>query len=109
MDKYVKTFKALSHETRLSIMALLSQGEFCVCQIEEILKISQVKVSRHLAILKNAGLLADRRKGLWAYYSLVPPSGKMMEKVSEMVRVISAAKPALKINKAKLKSFKGKC
>jgi ArsR family transcriptional regulator len=63
--------KALADETRLRIMLLLTgQGELCVCDLTEVLEISQPKISRHLAILRESGLLQGRKSGLWVYYSL---------------------------------------
>jgi ArsR family transcriptional regulator len=63
-------FKALSDRTRLRILALLSQGETCVCDIHGALGIPQPTASRHLAYLRRSGLVTDRRQGLWVYYQL---------------------------------------
>lgn len=79
MKQYIDLFKALSDETRLRIMVLLSEKELCVCQIEAALELSQVKISRHLAILRYTGLVKDRRNGLWIYYSLTEPKNKVEE------------------------------
>ena len=76
-EQYVELFKALSDETRLRLIALLYEREFCVCQIEAALHISQTKASRHLAILRRAGLLKARRDGLWVYYTLEEPENKV--------------------------------
>ncbi|ABA87310.1 helix-turn-helix transcriptional regulator, ArsR family [Syntrophotalea carbinolica DSM 2380] len=70
MKKTTDLFKALAHETRLHILCLLLDGEVCVCKIMEILDLPQSTASRHLAILKNAGLVEDRRDGTWVHYSL---------------------------------------
>jgi ArsR family transcriptional regulator len=67
-------FKAFSDPTRLRILHMLRGGELCVCDIGEVLNASQPKVSRHLAYLRKAGLVASRKQGLWIYYSL--PSAK---------------------------------
>ena len=67
---FSRLFKALGDETRLRIVALLAHGELCVCHIEEALRISQPKVSRHLAILRAAGVVEHRRDGTWVHYSL---------------------------------------
>lgn len=72
-EQYIELFKALSDETRLKLIVLLHRREFCVCQIEAALGISQTKASRHLAILRRAGLLKARREGLWIYYTLEEP------------------------------------
>ncbi len=63
-------FKALSDETRLRIVALLAHGELCVCHIESGLDLPQPTVSRHLAILRAAGVVEGRRDGTWMYYGL---------------------------------------
>ena len=70
MDKLLDVLKALSDETRLRIINLLYEGELCVCDVMEVLQISQAKASRHLIYLKNAGLAKDRKVAQWAYYSL---------------------------------------
>jgi ArsR family transcriptional regulator len=64
-------FKALSDETRLRIMALLLRGqELCVCDIMAALDLPQSTVSRHLSYLRNAGLVDDRRQGIWMHYKV---------------------------------------
>ena len=63
--------KALGDETRLRILALVADGELCVCEIFAALKLPQSTVSRHLAILRRAGWLLGRRQGSWMYYRLV--------------------------------------
>jgi len=63
--------KALSDETRLRILMLLSTSEeLCVCQFTQVLDLSQPKISRHLGVLRESGLLQDRKTGLWVYYRL---------------------------------------
>ncbi|GLR08784.1 transcriptional regulator [Mixta theicola] len=69
----LQLFKNLSDETRLSLVLLLREkGELCVCELTSMLKESQPKISRHLALLRDAGLLIDRRDGKWVYYRLSP-------------------------------------
>jgi len=69
----LRLFKCLSDETRLMLtLLILSEGELCVCEMTHALEVSQPKVSRHLAQLRNCGLLSDRREGQWVYYGLVP-------------------------------------
>jgi len=70
MQDIISLFKALSDETRLRILKLLEGGELCVCDITDALRISQPNVSFHLSLLKEAGLIKDRRDGRWMYYSL---------------------------------------
>lgn len=69
-------FKAFADETRLRILHALTRGELCVCDLLEVLELPQSKVSRHLAFLREAGLVRARRKGLWKYYSLAKANGK---------------------------------
>jgi len=69
----LQLFKGLSDETRLNLVLLLREkGELCVCELTLILKESQPKISRHLALLKESGLLLDRRDGKWIHYRLSP-------------------------------------
>jgi ArsR family transcriptional regulator len=70
MNDVIKTFKALSDETRVRIIKLLEHGELCVCDIGAALGMVQPKVSFHLGVLKNSGLLKDRKQGKWVHYSL---------------------------------------
>jgi ArsR family transcriptional regulator len=68
---FSRVFRALSDETRVRMVALLSHGELCVCHIETALAMAQPNVSRHLGILKNAGIVDTRREGSWVYYRLI--------------------------------------
>jgi ArsR family transcriptional regulator len=66
-------FKCLSDETRLRCVALLQkQGKLCVCELTAALDLSQPKISRHLALLRQCGLLLDSREGQWVYYQINP-------------------------------------
>ncbi|WP_180075675.1 MULTISPECIES: metalloregulator ArsR/SmtB family transcription factor [unclassified Acinetobacter] len=66
-------FKCLSDSTRLDILKIiLARQNVCVCEITEILQLSQPKISRHLALLRNLSILLDERKGQWVYYRLNP-------------------------------------
>lgn len=66
-------FKALADETRLRCLVLLAnEGELCVCELTQATGVSQPKISRHLAALRRAGLVTDRRRGLWVFYSIDP-------------------------------------
>jgi ArsR family transcriptional regulator len=70
MHMLERVFQALSDGTRLRILGLLLAGEVCVCSLHESLREPQPKVSRHLAYLRRAGLVATRREGLWVHYRL---------------------------------------
>ncbi|WP_434585413.1 metalloregulator ArsR/SmtB family transcription factor [Klebsiella sp. R390] len=69
----VQLFKILADETRLTIVMLLREsGELCVCDICAVTSESQPKISRHMAILRESGLVLDRREGKWIHYRLSP-------------------------------------
>jgi DNA-binding transcriptional ArsR family regulator len=60
----------VSEESRLKMLCILRQGEHCVCQIMEHVKLSQSLISHHLKDLKKSGIVADEKRGLYVYYSL---------------------------------------
>jgi ArsR family transcriptional regulator, arsenate/arsenite/antimonite-responsive transcriptional repressor len=70
MKELLKLFKSLSDETRLRILNILMVRECCVCEVMQVLDISQSRASRHLSELYDAGLLKFRREKLWAMYSV---------------------------------------
>jgi len=76
-------FRAFSDPTRLRILNLLQPGELCVCELVGIIDVPQPKISRHLAYLRRAGLVAGRKDGLWMYYSLAPIKGTFHQKLIE--------------------------
>ena len=65
-----QVFHALSDETRLAIMDMLRGGERCVCDLQGALDAAQSRLSFHLKVLKDAGLVTDRKEGRWSYYTL---------------------------------------
>lgn len=67
-------FAALADRTRLRLLNLMSGREVCVCYFVEILKQGQPKISRHLAYLRNAGIVSPRREGKWMHYSIERPA-----------------------------------
>ena len=93
MSEAVQLFKALADETRLRILNLVAHREVCVCHLVEALGLGQSKVSRHLAHLRNAGLVNDRRDGLWMYYSLAEPKGHLHEQVLGLLKRSGCALP----------------
>lgn len=71
LENPVTFFKALADETRLSVLMLLAdQGELCVCELVEALQVSQPKISRHLALLRQQAIISDRRQGIWVHYRI---------------------------------------
>lgn len=67
-------FAALADRTRLRLLSLMAGGEICVCFFVEVLGTNQPKISRHLAYLRRAGLVSDRKDGKWVHYGPAEPS-----------------------------------
>ena len=67
-------FRALADRTRLRLLNLMAAGEVCVCFFVEVLGESQPKISRHLAYLRRAGVVAARREGKWMHYRISTPA-----------------------------------
>jgi ArsR family transcriptional regulator, arsenate/arsenite/antimonite-responsive transcriptional repressor len=72
LDRAVGLFHALSDATRLAALDMLRDGEKCVCELQDRIDIAQSRLSFHLKVLKDAGLVEDRKEGRWSYYSIVP-------------------------------------
>ncbi len=80
-------FKLLADEARLKMLWLLfNRRELCVCDFMAVLEITQSKASRHLAALRNAGLVHHRKEGLWSYYSLRPVEDELEEAHLRLLR-----------------------
>jgi ArsR family transcriptional regulator len=72
LARAARLFHALSDETRLGVLEMLRGGERCVCELQDELDAAQSRLSFHLKVLREAGLVRDRKEGRWSYYSLVP-------------------------------------
>lgn len=83
-------FMALADKTRLRLLNLMREDEICVCFFTEVLGESQPKISRHLAYLRNAGLVSSRREGKWMHYSIEMPE------TPSIARILSDTLEALK-------------
>lgn len=70
MEELLSVFKALSDETRLRMLKIMEKGDICVCDLVSVLDVSQPKISFHLNVLKEAGLIKDRKNGKWVHYSI---------------------------------------
>jgi ArsR family transcriptional regulator len=88
-------FKLLADNTRLRCLLLLqSEGELCVCELIYAIGESQPKISRHLATLRNSGLVVDRKEGLWVHYRLNPDLPAWVSAVlSETLAAASTQQP----------------
>jgi ArsR family transcriptional regulator len=95
LERASNIFHALSDETRLQLLDLLTEGEQCVCDLTDALKTGQSRLSFHLKILKAAGLLTDRRDGRWVYYALNPQAiGELDDLLKSLkLKAQTASKP----------------
>jgi ArsR family transcriptional regulator, arsenate/arsenite/antimonite-responsive transcriptional repressor len=88
----VLLFHALSDETRLALLERLKGGEQCVCELTDVMKAAQSRLSFHLKVLKDAGLILDRREGRWMYYSVNQEGlDELVEAVMELKQVANSS------------------
>jgi len=97
-------FRALADPTRLRLLNLIADREICVCYFVQILRISQPKISRHLAYLRRAGIVAARREGRWMHYRLVVPQDAVVSSILWETVMYLRQNPELKKELAKLDS-----
>ena len=90
-DRAAALFHALSDGTRLSILQRLRMGERCVCDLTDALDAAQSRLSFHLKVLKDAGLVSDRREGRWMYYTL---NIETLSEVAELIESLASAPSA---------------
>lgn len=95
-------FKALADRTRLRLIGLLGDQEVCVCFLVEILKTSQPKISRHLAYLRRAQIVAARREGKWMHYRLAEPPNEHAARIFREVRASLVEHPEFERDREKL-------
>ena len=92
VSRSARLFHALSDETRLSIIQRLRLGERCVCDLTDALDAAQSRLSFHLKVLKDSGLVTDRRQGRWMYYTLNPETlGEVADLIESLASAPSAA------------------
>jgi ArsR family transcriptional regulator len=95
-------FAALADTTRLRLMNLMAGREVCVCYFVEILGQSQPKISRHLAYLRRAGIVAARREGKWMHYRIARPADEAAASVLTAVLSSFAADRQMQADRARL-------
>jgi ArsR family transcriptional regulator len=98
-DQYSRIFKALGERNRLHIITLLSQKELCVCELVDLLGISQSNVSQHLAKLKSVNLVRERRGKQWIFYSINPERKKVLDRVLELLPDVSGEIRSIDLDK----------
>ena len=91
INRAARLFHALSDRTRLSILERLRLGERCVCDMTDALDAAQSRLSFHLKVLKEAGLVADRRDGRWMYYTL---NQEALAQAGELIEELASAPTA---------------
>jgi ArsR family transcriptional regulator len=106
MEQLVQFFKALSDETRLRIMMLLTEGELCVCDLMFVLDEPQSKVSRHLAYLKHSGLTNSKRAGVWMHYCLKEPADDVHRAQVDFLKRQSSRLLQSRMDRGKLSELK---
>jgi len=105
MDTTAQHFKALSEPIRLRILALLTDGERCVCDLMAVLDLPQSTVSRHLSGLRNTGWIEGRRQGLWMYYRLTGDNSRIQQQALELLRRELVTLPQGQQDQEKLAAF----
>lgn len=95
-------FAALSDRTRLRLLNLIGDREVCVCHFVEILRQSQPKISRHLAYLRRAGIVAARREGKWMHYRIVEPSHPGAARILRETLAVLAEEKSMQTDLARL-------
>jgi ArsR family transcriptional regulator len=95
-------FRALADPTRLRLLNLIADREICVCYLVEILRTSQPKISRHLAYLRNAGIVAARREGKWMHYRLAIPKDQAAASILRETLRHLRGKPEMKRDVSRL-------
>ena len=87
LDQKVAILKGIAHPVRLAVVEALADSEMCVCDIAEMFHFDRTTISKHLSLMKNLGILEDRKEGLKVYYSLrircLPSMLSCIEKVVE--------------------------
>jgi len=94
-------FRAFSDSTRIRLLCLLERGELCVGDLVSILKVPQPTASRHLAYLRNAGLVVSRNDGSWIFYALAPARTPFHRKLLECLAHCFDEVPEVKADAAR--------
>jgi ArsR family transcriptional regulator len=99
-------FRAFSDRTRLRILSLLQDGECCVGDIADVLRVEQPAASRHLAYLRRAGLVTVRKAGLWSYYSLARAEAPFHAKLLECLACCFQEVPQVRADQSRARKLK---
>jgi len=102
MQNLVLFNAALADENRLRLLSLIQGGEVCVCQLQGVLQTNQPKISRHLAYLRKAGLVAARHDGKWTHYRLKKLDARLEKILAQMLDCLHS-QPQIKADLQRLK------
>lgn len=102
---FVPFFRALADRTRLRLLNLIGDSEVCVCYFVDVLKISQPKISRHLAYLRDAGIVSARRDGKWMHYRIAELEDLTAKRLLADVLERLKSDEALKAERSKLEKI----
>ncbi|MCC7265625.1 MAG: winged helix-turn-helix transcriptional regulator [Candidatus Latescibacteria bacterium] len=105
MEADIAVFQACADATRLRILFLLRTRELCVCELVEVLQMPQGKISRHLGVLKQAGLVQSRREGTWIYYALKKASTGLTRRLVDYLKKEAGHDPLLARDLASLQKL----
>ena len=106
MKQCSRIYKALADETRLRILVLLLEhGELCICDLMNALDMPQSTVSRHVAYMKNAGWLNDRRGGVWMYYSVKLGLDTFMSSLATLTREHLSSEASVVADRQRLTAY----
>ena len=104
LKKLTTAFGGVSDPTRVRLLSLLlHRDEICVCDLVDATGLTQTNVSRHLATLRNAGLIQSRKEGLWVYYSIKQPESDLERSIIKTVKSAAEESRELKKDLEKLK------
>lgn len=98
-------FAALADRTRRRLLNLIGEDEVCVCYLVEVIDTNQPKISRHLAILKNAGLVSVRRDWKWSHYRITKPENELAATVFEETLKLLKHDPEMQKDKKQMKNL----
>lgn len=107
--KLIQIYECLCDESRLRILHLLTQGPLCVCHVQEILQLPQVAVSKHLAYLRQRGLVETRRHEQWKIYSLPEPRPPELDLQLRCLQDCAQTEEVFRADVRRWKSLRSEC
>lgn len=103
MNELVLAAKALADPTRVRVLTALRGGELCVCELSDVLNVTQSTLSTHLQVIRDANLVQTRKEGKWVYYALKPEAKRLLKGVFSFFATKLAEAPLLRRDEARLK------